>query len=197
MALRITHSSVVLSWTTWSSRLPSKTLWSIQKMVCGGLIGGAELEGDLAALVDLGGREVLERQQRRRQRLRRHGVAIHHQRRQGRVLLGVEAGGDRKRAQRVAARRAGLDQHLDPLAGREDDRVAGPGLVQRVAVLGDLVELVTIQVQEVGDVRRGVEDPPALRLARPHRHRRVELAVDQAQIGLLHARARLAARPRC
>ncbi len=190
MALRITHSSVVLSWTTWSSRLPSKTLWSIQMDGLRRIDRRAELEGDLAALIDLGSREVLERQQRRRQWLRRHGVAIHHQRGQGRVLLGVEAGGNRKRAQRIAARRAGLDQHLDPLARREDDLVAGPRLIERVAVFGNLVELVTIQLQEECQVRRRVQDPPALRLARPDRHRRVELAVDQAQIGLLHVRAR-------
>src|SRR4051812_44813321 len=40
LELRITHSSVVLRCTIWSSRLASKIWWSIQKMVCGGLIGG-------------------------------------------------------------------------------------------------------------------------------------------------------------
>src|SRR4051812_40968749 len=40
VALRTTHSSVVLSWTVWSSRLASKISWSIKKMVAGGLIGG-------------------------------------------------------------------------------------------------------------------------------------------------------------
>src|SRR5215212_4112335 len=48
------------------------------------------------------------------------------------------------------------------------------------------MELVTIQVQEVRHVRRGVEDPPALRLARTDSHRRVQLPVDQARILLLH-----------
>src|SRR3954470_24140181 len=40
VALRTTHSSFVLSWTVWSSRLASKISWSIKKMVAGGLIGG-------------------------------------------------------------------------------------------------------------------------------------------------------------
>jgi hypothetical protein len=69
-----------------------------------------------------------------------------------------------------------------PLARHEDDLVAGPGLGQRVAVLGDLVELVAVQAQPEGRRRGEVLDAPALGLARPDRHGRVQLAVDQPQV---------------
>src|SRR5688500_1379374 len=92
-----------------------------------------DLETDPAALVDVDSREVLEWQQRRRQRLRRDGVARRDERRQGRCDLRREARGDGERPQRVRPGRATLDQHLDPLPGEEDDLVAGPSLVQRVA----------------------------------------------------------------